>query len=131
MPEVNYLAVIVAALSSFVLGGLWYSPLLFARPWMALTGLTEERLKGSNMALVFGGAFVLSLLGAFVFALFIGPMALGPATAAGFAAGLAWVAGSFGINYLFERKSLKLWMINGGYHVLQYTLIGAILGAWK
>ena len=39
----------------------------------------------------------------------------------------AMVAASFGINYLFERKSLKLWMINGGYHTLQFTLFGLIL----
>ena len=49
---------------------------------------------------------------------------------AGFAAGLFWVTTSFGINYLFERKPLRLFLINGGYHTLQFTLIGAILGLW-
>jgi hypothetical protein len=44
-------------------------------------------------------------------------------------AGLCWVAASFGINYLFERKNLALFAINGGYHTLQFTLIGLILGA--
>lgn len=63
--------------------------------------------------------------------MFLGPAPeLGFAVGAGFAAGLAWVAGSFGISYLFEHRSLKLWLINGGYHVVQYTLFGAILGAW-
>ena len=46
------------------------------------------------------------------------------AAAAGFAAGLCWVAASYGINYLFERRPLRLWLINGGYHVLQFTAFG-------
>lgn len=50
--------------------------------------------------------------------------------AAGFSAGLCWVAGSFGINYLFEQRPLSLFLTNGGYHTLQYTLIGLILGLW-
>jgi hypothetical protein len=40
------------------------------------------------------------------------------------------VAGSFGINYLFEQRSMRLFLINGGYHTVQYTLIGAVLGLW-
>ena len=61
----------------------------------------------------------------------IGPKpAPGFAAAAGFAAGLCWVAGSFGINYLFEQRPLRLFLINGGYHTVQYTVIGLILGLW-
>ncbi len=129
MPEVNYLAVLLAALSAFVLGGLWYS-VLFGKKWMALTGQSEEKLKSGNPALVFGGAFLLNLVAAYVFAMFLGPMLdLRFATAAGFAAGLCWVAASLGVNYLFERRPLGLWLINGGYFTLQFTLFGAILGA--
>jgi len=83
------------------------------------------------MALIFGLSFVLSFIAAFVFALFLGPrppLALG--LGAGFSAGLCWVAASFGINYLFERRSLKLFLINGGYHTLQFTVIGLILALW-
>ena len=47
---------------------------------------------------------------------------------AGFAAGLCWVAAALGIDYLFERRPLSLWLINGGYHMLQFTLFGLILG---
>ena len=49
---------------------------------------------------------------------------------AGFSAGLCWVASSFGINYLFARRSLRLFLIDGGYHTLQFTLIGVILALW-
>jgi hypothetical protein len=131
MPQVNYLAILAAALSSFVLGGLWYSPLLFGRPWMEETRLTEQELARGNPAVTYGVSFVLALVGAFIFAMFLGPApAVGFATGAGLMAGLFWVAGSFGINYLFERKTLRLWLINGGYHTVQYTMIGAILGLW-
>jgi len=131
MPEVNLLAVIAAAVASFLLGGLWYSPVLFAKAWQREAGVSDAQLKSANMALIFGLAFVLSLVAAFVFALFLGPrppLALG--LGAGSSAGLCWVASSFGINYLFERKSLKLFLINGGYHTLQFTLIGLILALW-
>jgi hypothetical protein len=131
MPEVNYLAVIAAAIATFALGGLWYSPALFGKAWQREAGVSEEKMKTANMALIFGLTFVLSLIAAWVFALFLGPrppMALG--LGAGFSAGLCWVAASFGISYLFERRSLKLWLINGGYHTLQFTIIGLILALW-
>jgi hypothetical protein len=130
MPEMNYLAVALAALSAFVLGGLWYS-LLFAKAWMRLTGQSEEKLKSGNPAIVFGGAFLLNLIAAFVLAMFIGPMGIKFATLAGFAVGLCWVAASLGVNYLFERRPLGLWLINGGYFTLQFTAMGAIIGAFN
>ncbi|HXA39296.1 MAG TPA: DUF1761 domain-containing protein [Phenylobacterium sp.] len=130
MPHVNWLAVLAAALSSFVLGGIWYSA-LFAKAWQAAAGLSDADVAGGNKPLMFAGAFALSLVQSAVFALFLGP---NPApmlgVGAGFAAGLCWVAAAFGITYLFERRSLKLFAINGGYATLQFTAIGAILGLW-
>lgn len=130
MPEVNWLAVLAAAISAFLLGGLWYSPALFMKSWQRGAGLTDEQLKGGNAAKIYGGSFVLSLVAAATFAMFLGKLPVGVATAYGFCAGLAWVAASFGINYLFERKPLSLWLVNGGYHTLQFTLYGLILGLW-
>lgn len=131
MPEVNYIAVALAALSAFLLGGLWYSPALFASQWMRLTGQSEETLKGGSMAVIFGGAFVLNLIAAWVLAMFLGPMPLKYATLAGLSVGLCWVATSLGVNYLFERRPLGLWLINSGYFVLQFTIMGAIIGAFN
>jgi hypothetical protein len=128
MPEVNWIAIVIAALGSFLLGGLWYSPALFGKAWQREIGLTDEQLKRGNMARIFGLSFVLALLAAWNFANFLGPrpsLALG--LGAGASAGLLWVAGSFGINYLFERRSLKLFLINGGYHTLQFAIIGLVL----
>jgi len=130
MPGINFLAVGLAALSAFVLGGLWYS-LLFAKQWMALTGQSEEKLRSGNPAIVFGGAFLLNLIAAFVLAMFIGPMEIKYATLAGLSVGLCWVTASLGVNYLFERRPLGLWLINGGYFTLQFTAMGAIIGAFN
>lgn len=131
MPDVNYLAVLAAAVSAFALGGLWYSPVMFAKRWSAYVGIGEDQAGGS-MAMIFGGAFVLSLIAAWVFALFLGrDMGVHAGTLAGLAAGLCWVATSYGITYLFERRPLGLWLINGGYHTLQFTLYGAIIGAMR
>ena len=130
MPDVNYLAVALAALSAFLFGGLWYS-LLFAKQWAALTGQSEEKLKSGNPAIVFGGAFLLNLIAAFVLAMFIGPMGLKFGALAGLAVGLCWVTTSLGVNYLFERRPLGLWLINGGYCTLQYTAMGTIIGAFN
>jgi hypothetical protein len=127
--DVNWLAVFLAALSAFVLGGLWYGP-LFGKKWQTLQGLSDEQMKNANMALIFGGSFALSLIAAFVFAMFLGrEQTIEFTTAAGFGAGLAWVAASLGIHYLFARKPLGLWLIDGGYSTLQFTLYGAIIGA--
>jgi hypothetical protein len=131
MPEINVWAVLAAGASSMVLGALWYSPVLFGKAWSAASGVTEDKAKSANMGKTMGTAFVLALIGAFVFAMFLGPKPAPMfATAAGLSAGLCWVAGSFGINYLFEQRSLRLFLINGGYHTVQYTLIGAVLGLW-
>jgi hypothetical protein len=131
MPEFNILAVIAAALATFVLGGLWYSPALFGRAWQREAGVTDEQMRTSNKALIFGLTFVLSLIAAFVFAMFLGPRPpINLGLGAGFSAGLCWVAASFGINYLFEQRSLKLWLINAGYHTLQFTIIGLVLALW-
>ena len=126
--DVNYLAVLLAAISAFMLGGLWYSPALFAKKWLAYTGKTGSEDTGP-VPLIFGGAFLLSLVSTLVFAIFLGPnRGLAFGAQAGFAAGLCWVAASYGITYLFERRPFGLWLINGGYHVIQFTLYGAILG---
>lgn len=131
MSDINFLAVTAAAVSAFALGGLWYSPLLFLKSWQQAAEISDERLKASNQGVILGGAFVLSFVAALVFALFLGSkpsLALG--LGAGFSAGLCWVTASFGINYLFERRSLRLFLVNGGYHTLQFTLYGLILALW-
>jgi Protein of unknown function (DUF1761) len=99
---------------------------------MVENGFDEEKLKNGNMGIIFGGSFICSLIISFVLVLFLGPErdAMFGASA-GFMAGLFWVATAMGITYLFERKSFKLFLINAGYHVITFTIMGLILGAWR
>lgn len=128
--SLNWLAVIAATISAFVIGGIWYGP-LFGKAWMQAFELNEEKLARRNMPLVFGLAFVLSLIAAINLAMFLGPDADAAfGTAAGFAAGFGWVGMFLGILYLFEHRSLKAWAINAGYCTVALTVMGLILGAW-
>ena len=129
MTEINLWAVLAAALSAFLLGSLWYGP-LFRTAWCREAGLDPDA-KGGHPAVVFGGAFVLSVVAAGAFAWLLGPAPpVRYAVVAGAATGLCWVAACFGINYLFAGRSLKMWLIDGGYHVLQFALYGLVLGLW-
>jgi len=130
--NLNWLAIIVAAVSAFVLGGLWYSPLMFVKRWMKETGLTEEDAKKNNMLKVFGLGFILSLIAAFFMAMFLGPKAgAGFGALAGFMAGFGWVLTFLGISYLFESRSLAHFLINAGYSVISLTIMGFIIGVWQ
>jgi len=129
MMTVNWTGILVAAFSGFVIGGLWYSPVGFGKTWQREAQLTDAQMAAGNPAKIFGLSFVLMVLAAFVFSMFLGTNpGVRFATGAGFAAGLFWVAASFGVNYLFERKGLKLFLINGAYHTVQFTAIGLALG---
>ena len=130
--HLNFAAIFTAALVAFAIGGLWYSPLLFARPWMKEAGLNEQQVRDAPMGRIFGLSALASLAMAFNLAAFIGPKAsLAFGLYAGAAASIGWVAMSLGVIYLFEQRSLKLWLINSGYQVLAYTLMGGLIGVWK
>lgn len=127
----NYGAVLVAAVLAFVIGGAWYSPALFGKTWQREAGLGDAQLAEGSPARTFGLSFVLALVAALVFAMFLGPKpALSLALPAGAMAGIGWVATSFGINYLFEHKSLTLFLVNAGYHTVQFTTMGLVLALW-
>ena len=130
--HIHYPAVFTAALISFVIGGLWYSPILFAKAWMQACGITEAQARAMNVGKVFGLALLANLVIAFNLSAFLGAKAtLQFGLLAGLATGLGWVAMSLGMIYLFEQRPFKLWLINSGYQMLTYTMMGGILGAWK
>jgi hypothetical protein len=130
MADLNFFAVLVAAASSFALGGLWYSPLLFLNPWKRASGQAEQPDK-PHSPMVFVVSFAFSLIAAAAFAAWIGPNPpLGDAVLKGLAIGVCFVATSFGINYEFAGRRRALWLIDGGYHVAQFALYGLVLGLW-
>jgi hypothetical protein len=128
--SVNLPALLVAALGGFVIGGLWYGP-LFQKPWMAASGMSFDKGRQQNMLRVFGLTYVLNVVIAFGIALLAGRGHGVLWTAhAGFFASLIFIAPALGVIYLFESRSLKHWLINAGYQVVNATAMGAVLGAW-
>lgn len=134
--NINFLALAVAAIASFALGSVWYSPVLFGKAWQKALGFTDEYLQKGNMALIFGSSFILIAAMNFGLAIILQGHAGSDVTAVsgalyGCLIGIFFVATSIGINILYQRKSITLWAIDAGYQVCYLAIAGAILGAWR
>ena len=129
--SINWVVVLGAAAMAFVLGGIWYGP-LFGKSWQGFIGLTDEELANQGKpAVILGVAFLLTVVQAMVLAATMPDTAGITAGAShGLVIGLGFVATAFGINYLFSRHPRALFAIDGGYNVLQFALMGAVLGAF-
>jgi hypothetical protein len=129
---INWLAVIVAGLSAFAVGGIWYSRPLFGNAWMTDSKLTEEEIKLGNKGKIFGFTAIFSLLMAVNLAMFLADAKTDVSwgTTAGFLAGI-WTFCAIAIHSLFELKGWRYIFINGGYSLVSLTLMGAIIGAWR
>ena len=135
-PVINVWALLVATVAFWALGALWYSPVLFGKRWQKEIGFTDEDLKKANMALVFGLSFILMFIMVFGMNLmlnvhkpedvsWLNGMYLGLFT------GLFFSMTTIGINYLYQRRSVVLWLIDGIYIILGLAIAGIILGAWR
>ena len=131
MENLNIWAVLAATVSSFVLGGMWFSPIMFAKTWMRVTGLSEETLAKGNMGKILGGSFFLTLIMAVNLAMFLGKEAdwIWGLTA-GLLVGIGWVGTALGVIYLFERRTFKHFLINAGFQAISFGVMGLILGLW-
>jgi hypothetical protein len=133
----NLLAVLAAALAGFVIGGLWYSPLLLGKLWMEEAGLTEEQVRNGNRARIFGISFIALLVMSYCLEMFIGPTAgagdgfYTPSQQGafyGFLTGFGWLFFAVVVVGLFEQRSRNYILINGGYWIVAMTAMGGILG---
>lgn len=159
--ELNFLAILVAAIVPLIIGFIWYGPMLFQNVWMREAGMTEEKMKGSNMAMIFGVSLLLSVLLAFFTQFLVihqfGAMGMvgaevesalpsyqafmddyanshrtfGHGALHGAMAGIFFVLPVMATNGLFERKSWKLTFINVGYWTLCLAIMGAIVCGWQ
>ena len=127
MANANLLAIFVAAATGFLVGGLWYGP-LFGKIWMAENGFTEEELKQGNMLKIYGLTFAFSVLSAVflghLLAFFDTNMRSTLMISCGIA--LGYIVPAIGTNYLFARKSGKLFAIDAGYWVVFYAAMGLV-----
>ena len=139
MHSLNWLAILVAGISTMVVGFLWYSPLLFAKPWMREMGYDpndkvriHEMRKSAGPA--YGASFVAGLLSAFTLALILHGLQandLHVGVMLGFHVWLGFVATVQLTGSLFAKQSMKLFAINTGYQLVCYLLMGIILTVWK
>lgn len=131
LQSLNYLAVIAAAVSAFLIGGLWYSPVLLGSAWKKANGFESNPPAAGPKVFVL--ALILSLVMAVNLAMFLNDPKTTTAwgATAGFLAGFGWAAMGIGIVSLFERRSLGYVLINGGYLTVALTVMGVILGAWR
>jgi hypothetical protein len=135
---VNLWAVLVAAVSTMVVGFLWYSPVLFAKPWTVLMGYDpNDKAKmdemRKSMGKSFGISFVASLIAAFVLGKIIEVTTVDSALYGmkiGFAVWLGFVTTVQLTAKLFGNQPTKLYLINTGYQLVCYLVMGAILAVW-
>lgn len=161
MEFLNPLAMLVAAISALVVGFVWYNPKVFGNAWMKAAGMTDEKIKGGNMAKIFGLALLFALMlstalpGIVIHQMGAFSLMGGDATAAlpsyeafiydyssafrtfkhgvlhGVMAGIFMALPIIGTNALFERKSAKYIFINSGYWIVTLGIMGGIICAWK
>lgn len=134
---VPYYAVLIAGVASFILGGLWYSKVLFGDVWMKLMGIDMKKMQSAEMCKQaqksMAAGFVFQLLTAFILAHFISFLPEKNLTNVLQLAGWIWlgfvlpvVAGSI----LWECRPFKLFLINASYQIVQLLVIGAVLSAF-
>ena len=132
-PYINHLAVFVCALLSLVIGGLWYSPLLFFKAWKTAAGLTDEQVARANPLKTYSLTLFLAWIISYNLAFFLGDSTTNWqwGLVAGLLAGVGWTSTMFVIISLFEQRSFKYLLINCGYITVYFALIGFVLGIWR
>lgn len=127
--DVNLLAISAAAVANIILGIIWYSPALFGNAWMNLAGKRKDALHRSTIE--YAGSFLAALAAACVLALLVEATqsnSIESGAFLGLIVGLGFTATSTAVNFMFERRPMRLYMITVGYHIVAYTFMGAILG---
>jgi hypothetical protein len=127
--DVNYLAVIVAAVAGFAVGAVWYT-FLFSKAWIAAVGIPEEKLRqgGSPLPFILSGIAYL-LIAAFLSAL-TNPATVVGGAVSGLLVWLGFVLTTTTVNYAFPGRKLELTAIDTGHWLAAMVVMGAILGAF-
>lgn len=127
--DVNWLAVVLAAACGFLVGGIWYGPVM-GKKWMGAVGLTEDQIKSGSMGMIYGGAFAFSLLAswtlAHTFATYGQDFSVMVKVMTAFGVALGFIVPAIGTNYLFSQKGKALFFIDAAYWLLFYIAMGLV-----
>lgn len=127
---VNWYSIFVAALSGFLIGALWYGPIC-GKAWSRLSGVARDAVSRIGPVATFGGAYVLNLIAATGIALQNGShTGIAFALHIGLMGAVFFIAPALGVIYLFEQRPFLHWLVNAGYQVVNFSVMGAIIGAW-
>jgi hypothetical protein len=130
--EINFWAVLVAAIVNMAVGYVWYSRWLFAGAWAKATGKNMEDMSGGGTGYVV--TIIAALIQAYILAHFVqytDAVTPGEGLATGFWLWLGFVATTHAVNYVFEGRPLKLFNLNQGYFLLTLLINGALLAVWQ
>ena len=136
IPHLNYLAILVAAVAAFVLGALWYSPLLFAKPWVKAHSYTDEKVAEmqKNAPKAYAVSFVCFIGIAIALAILIGRLDVHGPHAGLKVGGLCWLgfAATIGLTAnMYSDKPLATWLIDVGYQLVYFLMMGVIIAVWR
>ncbi len=135
-PFINVWAVLLGTLALWVLGALWYSPVLFGKIWQKEVEFKEETVTKRNLVMVFGLSFILMLFMVWALNFVINShkpedVSMLKGLHYGAFTGFFFSMMAMGVNYLYQRRSVTLWLIDGFYMVIGLGIAGMILGAWR
>jgi len=134
LPQFNFWAVLVSALIQWILGAVWYSPALFAKPWMAMLGITPDPSKRKSMVFGMIASFIGSLILSFVLLhtiLWSGVSTWGSGAFIGFINWLGFIAAPNFAQGIYEQRPVKLFLINSGYWLVGMLITGGLLAVWR
>ena len=130
----NHWAILVSALMQWLLGAAWYSPALFAKPWMAMVFVRQDSTKKNSMILGMIASFIGSLVTSFVLAhvvLWSGAQTFAIGSAIGLIMWMGFVAAPLWASYIYEGRPAKLFAINTGYWLVACVISGGLLAVWR
>lgn len=134
--NVNFLAILVCGIIAMVIGGLWYSPVLFAKQWMTWSGINQESLAAGKNKMM--AAYLINFISSLVMFYVLAQMIkFTDATSAfqgimtGFWLSLGFIATTHIGAVLWEQKPWKLWLLHNAYYLLILVIGGAILAIWN
>jgi hypothetical protein len=130
--NINIWAALTGAAAYFFVGAIWYSPVLFSKTWMQETKITPDKSKSIAGLLI--GTFIITVIEIFVLSWIVsltGCNGILGGLIIGLATGLGFVATTLGVTFLYEGRSMKLFFIDAGYHIVGLSIAGSIIGAWR
>lgn len=133
LQQTNYLAILVSSFVYFFIGALWYSPLLFSKEWVKHVGRTEEQLR-SGSRIIFLYTFIALIIICFVTSFivwFLGTRDTFSAVKLGLFLSFGYTSTIIAINNWYGQRSVKLTLIDAGYHIIGIVSATIILSIWR